>query len=93
MQIYCEESPRFSGRAQGDAAADVEGNGECYGSGGAQEAERQREDGRKKKKKGERPAKPIYKGTGEQAGTKIKADQNNDYPAKWTPRFSEDIKR
>ena len=61
MQIYYEESPRFSGRAQGDAAADVENNGECYGSGGAREAERQREDGRKKKKE-EGPAKPIYKG-------------------------------
>ena len=35
MQMYCEESPRFSGRAQGDAAADVEGDGECYGNGGS----------------------------------------------------------
>ena len=90
MQIYCEESLRFSGRAQGDAAADVEGNGECYGSGGAREAERWREDGRKKKKE-EGPAVPIYKEISEQAGVKNEEDQSNDYPAKWTPRFSEDI--
>ena len=92
MQMYCKESSRFSGRVQGDVAADVEGNGECYGSGEAREAERQREDGRKKKKE-EGSAKPIYKGISEQAGTKIKEDQNNDYLAKRTPRFSEDIKR
>ena len=36
---------------------------------------------------------PIYKETGEQASAKIEEDQNNDYPAKRTPRFSEDIKR
>ena len=90
MQIYCEESPRFSGRAQGDAAADVEGNGECYGSGGAREAERQQEDGRKKKKE-EGLAKLIYKGISEQVGAKIKEDPNNDYPTKWTPRFSKDV--
>ena len=40
MQIYCGEFPRLSGWTQGGAAADVEGNGECYGSGGAREAER-----------------------------------------------------
>ena len=34
---------------------------------------------------------PIYKGMSEQAGAKIEQDQSNDYPAKWTPRFSEDI--
>ena len=34
---------------------------------------------------------PIYKEIGEQAGTKIEDGQNNDYPTKWTPRFSEDI--
>ena len=44
MQIYCEESPWFSGRAQGDAAADIEGNGERYGGGGAQGAQRLREE-------------------------------------------------
>ena len=92
MQIYCEESLRFSGRAQGDAAADVEGNGERYGSDRAREAERWREDGRKKKKE-EGLAKLIYKGISEQAGAKIEEDQNNDYPAKRMSRFSEDIKR
>ena len=91
MQIYCEGSPRFSGRAQGDAAADVEGDRERYGDGGAREAERWREDGRKKKEEG--PTKPIYKGISEQAGTEIEEDQNNDYLAKRKPRFSEDIKR
>ena len=90
MQIYCEESPRSSGWAHGDAAADVEGNGECYGSGGAREAERWREDGRKKKKE-EGPAMPIYKEIGERVGAKIEGDQSNDYPAKWMPRFSENI--
>ena len=63
-----------------------------YGDGGAREAERGREDGRKTKKE-EGPTKPIYKGISEQAGARIEEDQNNDYPAKRTPRFSEDIKR
>ena len=64
MQSFCEGSPRFSGRAQGDAAADVEGDGGRYGDDGAREAERWREDGRKKKKE-EGPAEPIYKGISE----------------------------
>ena len=34
----------------------------------------------------------IYKGISEQASEKIEEDPNNDYPAKWTPRFSEGIK-
>ena len=71
VQIYCEGSPRFSGRAQGDATADVEGNGECYGSGGAREAERWQEDGRKKKKE-EGLAKPIYKGISEREAGKLR---------------------
>ena len=90
MQIYCEESPRFSGRAQGDAVADVEGNGQRYGGGGAREAKRWREEGRKKKKEEELVV-PIYKGISEWAGAKIEEDRSNDYPAKWTPRFSENI--
>ena len=62
MQIYCEESPRLSGRTQGDAAADVEGNGECYGGGGAREAERERqEEYREREKNEEGRGKPIYK--------------------------------
>ena len=87
-----EDRRRFFGRAQGDAAANIEDNGECCGSGGAREAERWREDGRKKKKE-EGLTEPIYKGISEQAGAKTEEDQNNDYPANLTPRFSEDIKR
>ena len=34
---------------------------------------------------------PIYTGISEQAGVKIEEDPNDDYPAKWTPRFSKDI--
>ena len=56
----------------------------------AAELERQRRCERKKKKE-EGMAKPIYKGISEQAGAKIEEDQSNDYPAKWTPRFSENI--
>ena len=70
----------------------LRGDGGRCGNGEAREAERWREDGRKKKK-GERLAKPIYKGISEQASAKNEEDQNNDYPAKRTPRFSEDIKR
>ena len=44
MQIYCEELPHLSGRTQGGAAADAEGNGECYSGGGAREAGRQRQE-------------------------------------------------
>ena len=36
---------------------------------------------------------PIYKGISKQAGAKIEEDPNNDYPAKRTPRLSEDFKR
>ena len=57
----------------------------------AAELERQRGGERRKKKKEEGPAMPIYKEIGERAGAKIEEDQSNDYPAKWTPRFSETI--
>ena len=60
-------------------------NGRC-GNGEAREAERWREDGRKKKKE-EGPAKPIYKGISEHAGAKIYEYQNNDYLAKRNNRF------
>ena len=36
---------------------------------------------------------PTYKGISKQTGAKIEEELNNDYPTKWTPRFSEDIKR
>ena len=70
----------------------LRGDGGRCGDGEAREAERWQQDGRNKKK-GEGPAEPIYKGISEQAGAKIEEDQNNDYPAKRTPPFSEDIKR
>ena len=77
MQIYCEELPRLSGWTQGGAAADVEGNGECYGGGGAPEAGRQRqEEDREREKNEEGRGKRIYKdemrtdGRGNQGRTK-----------------------
>ena len=48
----------------------LRGDGGRCGNGEAREAERWREDGRKKKKE-EGPAVPIYKEIGEQAGAKI----------------------
>ena len=57
----------------------------------AVELERQRGGEIRKKKKEEGPVMPIYKEIGERIGAKIKGDQNDDYPAKWTPRFSESI--
>ena len=35
----------------------------------------------------------IYKGVREEAVAKIKETRINDYPNKWTPRFSEGIKK
>ena len=44
MQIYCGGSPRFFEQAQGDAAVEVEDDGERCGDGGARATEGLREE-------------------------------------------------
>ena len=68
MQFYYEGSPLFSGQAQVDAAAKVEDDGERCGGGGVRATEGLRE---KEEEEWGRPAVPIYKEIGEQAGAKI----------------------
>ena len=68
----------FSGQTQVDAAAKVEDDDERYSGGGARAKEGLWE------KEGEewgRPAVPIYKEIGEQAGAKKEEGQNDEYPA------------
>ena len=87
-------SPPFSGPIQVDAAAKVDGGEVLSNGGGARAAAGVARGRRRRREKNEKDrGMPIYKGISKQAGVKIEEDPNNDYPTKWTPRFSEDIKR
>ena len=77
-QIYYGGALPFSGQAQVDAAAKVEDDGEHCGGSRVRAIEGLRE---KEEEEWGRPAVPIYKEIGEQAGVKNEEGQNDDYPA------------
>ena len=76
--FYYGGSPPFSGQAQVDAAAKVEDDSERCGDVWARATEGLWE---KEEEEWGRPAVPIYKEIGEQAGVKNEEGQNDDYPA------------